>query len=300
MAEHFTKGGQDGWYHDPGYWGGFFHSYHQLQLRETDTPRQIHIFLPRDYEVSQARYPVLYMNDGNTAFFPGGAYHKTWDVATLLTRLYLSNAIRRVIVVAVCPINRDYEYTHAPVWDQAWGGLPDYATYLATSLKGFIDSHYRTLGDPHHTVILGSSHGGLAAFYTAVKYPHCFGNVAAMSPSLWVGVDSAVEMSLPNFSGPYFGQLQSSVLMFEAEETLRQHRIKIYLDWGLVREGGQHNAFIEERATARGRDLRDLLIQDYGYRDQDNLFVVEDPLGEHQEESWAGRLDGVLRIFFGT
>ena len=53
-----------------------------------------------------------------------------------------------------------------------------------------------------------------------------------------------------------------------AYQTLQNphQRLKIYLDWGLVREGGFHNAFIEERATARGREMRELLVQDFGYQ----------------------------------
>ena len=302
MAEQFTKGGQEGWFHDRGHWGGFFHTYDNFQVAGfLDKPRKVHIFLPRDYEVNQEAYPVIYMNDGDTAFFPGGAYQKTWDMAKILTRLYLGNQIRKAIVVAVCPIDRDYEYTHAPVWGHNWGGLDDYAAYLAFSVKGFIDAHYRTLPEAENTMVLGSSHGGLAAFYTATQYPDKFRCIAALSPSFWVGLDSAIELSLFNFSGPFFGSLQSSALLYAASQTLADpnKRLKIYLDWGLVREGGFHNAFIEERATVRGREMRELLVRDFGYRENENLFVVEDFLGEHGEESWSGRMENVLKIFLG-
>jgi pimeloyl-ACP methyl ester carboxylesterase len=187
------------------------------------------------------------------------------------------------------------------VWGEDWGGLDSYAAYLAFSLKGFIDANYRTQSEPEKTMILGSSHGGLAAFYTATQYPEHFRCVAALSPSFWVGIDSLVEMSLFKFSGPFFGTLKSSALIYAAEKTLQDpdKRLKIYLDWGLVRDGGFHNAFIEERATARGREMRDLLIGEYGYRENENLFIVEDPLGEHDEESWSSRMENVLKIFFG-
>jgi pimeloyl-ACP methyl ester carboxylesterase len=301
MAEIFTKGGQEGWFHDRGHWGGYFHSYDRFQVGgEWDAPRQVHIFLPRDYEVSQECYPVIYTNDGDTAFFPGGGYQKTWDMASILTRLYLGNQIRKVIVVAVCPVNRDYEYTHAPVKDCDWGGLDNYATYLAQSVKGFIDANYRTIPDAEASLVLGASHGGLAAFYTATQHPDCFRCVAAFSPSFWVGVDSMTDSYLFDLSGHFFGNLESSALLFAAAETLNNpdKRLKIYLDWGLVREGGFHNSFIEERATARGREMRDILVNKFGYRENENLFVVEDPNGEHTEESWAARMENVLKIFF--
>jgi pimeloyl-ACP methyl ester carboxylesterase len=302
MAEAFNKGGQDGWYHDPGFWGGFFHTYDRFQVgKPSDPSRTLHVFLPRDYEISPTSYPVLYLNDGHTVFFPGGAYNKTWNLARILSRLYLRQQIGKLIVVALCPVDRDFEYTHAPVWGHDWGGLEDYALYVSQAVKGFIDAQYRTLADAEHTVIGGASHGGLAAFYTAVKHPDRFAGVIAMSPSFWVGLDSGVEFSMPNYTGPFFGDLKTSALLFEAEQTLRQHRLKkIYLDWGLMREGGEHNSQIEERATVRGREMHDLLVREFGYRDNVNLFVVEDPIGQHVEESWAGRMEEyVLKIFFG-
>jgi pimeloyl-ACP methyl ester carboxylesterase len=302
MAEQFIKDGQEGWFHDRGHWGGFFHTYKNFQVGgEWDKPRKVHIFLPRDYEVSQESYPVMYMNDGDTAFFPGGAYSKTWNLAAILSRLYLGNQIRKVLVVAVCPLNRDYEYTHAPVQGRDWGGLPDYSAYLAQSVKGFIDANYRTIPDGEKTLIVGASQGGLAAFYTATQYPDQFRCVAAFSPSFWVGIDSVMDSTLFDFSGSFFGSLENSALLFAASETLKNpyKRLKIYLDWGLVREGGFHNSFIEERATARGREMRYILVKDFGYRENEDLFVVEDPLGEHTEESWSSRMENVLKIFFG-
>jgi hypothetical protein len=300
MAEKFTKGGQEGWFHDPGYWGGFFHTYNELQLPHSKA-RQVHIFIPRDYEVSQEAYPVLYMNDGDTAFFEGGAYHKSWQMAQLLTRLYLSNQIRKIMVVAVCPLNRDYEYTHGPVLNKDWGGLDDYARYLAHDLKPFIDHHYRTLSQGEYNVILGASHGGLAAFYTATKYPDQFRNLAALSPSFWVGLDSVMDAPLLNIANSFFGSLNGSALIFNARNTLLnpQQRLKIYLDWGLIRTGGEHNSFMEERATTRGREMRDLLIHQFGYKQGQDLFIVEDPTGEHREESWASRCENILKLFFG-
>jgi predicted alpha/beta superfamily hydrolase len=292
MAQQFNLGGQNAWFYDLGHWGGYFHSYDNLQIG--GKPRQVQVFLPRDYEVSHKSYPVVYLNDGNTAFFPGGAYHKTWNFAEIITKLYLGNQIRKVIVVAVAPVNRDYEYTHAPVAGKDWGGLYDYSGYLANNLKGFIDNHYKTIRDPEQNLILGSSHGGLAAFYTGAKYPDKFGCVAALSPSFWVGLDT---METDLLAKP----LAESVLWLIVQNSLSKsdRRSKIYLDWGLIREGGWHNEFIEERATVRGREMRDLLIQDLGYRLNYDLFVVEDNLGQHHEESWAARSLNILPLFFG-
>lgn len=295
MAQQFTKGGQKAWFYDLGHPAGFFHTYDTFQVAgPQDTPRKVHVFLPRNYETSPDRYPVIYMNDGDTAFFPGGAVNKSWNMAQTLSELYQANQMRSVIVVAVCPLNRDREYTHAPVWDRPCCGLEGYANYLAKAVKGFVDSHYRTLAEANQTLILGSSHGGLAAFYSAVRYPDRFRLAACLSSSFWVGLDSQL------LGMPFLRSLRSSKLLEVAQPTLQNagQRPKIYLDWGLVRTGGFHNEFIEARATVRGRELRDLL-QEFGYRLNETLCVVEDLKGDHTEEAWARRVPQVLRWFYG-
>lgn len=301
MAVAFTKGGQAAWFYDLGYSSGFFHTYDSLQSEGSqDAPRKVHVFLPRDYETSQERYPVIYMNDGDTAFFPGGAVHKSWHMAEILSDLYRANQIRPVIVVAICPLMRDREYTHAQVWDRPSGGLKQYAAYVATTIKGFVDAHYRTLPDAQNTMILGSSHGGLAAFYIATHYPDRFRLVGALSPSFWVGLDSALSGTSGWPRLPFLHPLRSSQLVESARSTLQNpdQRLKLYMDWGLIREGGFHNAFIEDRATVRGREMRDLLINEFGYRLNEDLLVVEDPQGDHTEESWSRRMPQVLKLFF--
>ncbi|MBD2101399.1 alpha/beta hydrolase [Leptolyngbya sp. FACHB-261] len=293
MAQ-FTKGGQLGWFHDEKHSGGFFHTYDALQVRAEDKPRKVHIFLPRDYETSQEHYPVVYMNDGDTAFFPDGAVGKSWDMANVLSNLYQNNQIRKLIVVAVHPLNRDREYTHAPVWQRECCGVDGYSSYLVNAVKPFVDANYRTLREAQNTMTLGSSHGGLAAFCLGMWHPNQFGLVGALSPSFWVGLDS-----MPGLS--FMSSLRSSKLLNLARPTLQspEKRLKIYLDWGLIRTGGEHNSFIEERATARGREMRDLLQKDFGYRLNDDLYVVEDPAGDHTEESWQRRIPNVIKIFFG-
>lgn len=293
MAEEFYKGEQQAWFHDHGHWGGFFHTYDQLQLSGFgdyfDQPRKVHIFLPRDYEVSGDRLPVVYCNDGNNIFFPDSIYGKCWQVAELLSRMYLRNQLQKIIVVAPCPHDRNYEYSHIP---EQGGGLADYSRYLAQGLKPFIDAHYRT--KPDQTLILGSSHGGLAAFYTATQFPCQFPQVAALSPSFWLGLEpnlsdtsslkNAFKISLPN-----------SALLFAATQTLDNPvlRPKIYLDWGLLPDALRY----EERARLRGQEMKALLTQDFGYQENVDLFTIEDPLGQHDETSWGRRLEIVLKLF---
>ena len=294
MSE-FYKGDQRAWFHDEGHPAGFFHTYEALDVG--GEPRKVQVFVPREYEESGTHYSVVYTNDGDTTFFPGGAIGLSWHMAETLSELYTQNAIRKVIVVAVYPIDREKEYTHAPAsprWlkpQQSCCGVEDYANYLADHLKPFIDSCYRTLSQPQDTMIMGSSHGGLAAFYCACRRPEQFGNVAALSPSFWVGLDGGLGT---------FSALANAKLLKLTADTLADpaKRPRLWLDWGLLRNGGFHNWFIEGNTTKRGREMAKLLRDRFGYTDKE-LFVFEDPQGEHSEASWARRLPMALKPFYG-
>ena len=54
---------------------------------------------------------------------------------------------------------------------------------------------------------------------------------------------------------------------------------------------GVHFAITDEQ-------MQQLLRDDYGYALGQDLFAMEDPDGDHSEESWSRRLPFVLQIFF--
>ena len=296
MADVFEKGGQNAWFHDHGHWGGFFHTYEAFSLtgfgEHFEKPRKIHVFVPRDYEVSSDHYPVIYCNDGDEIFFNDGEFGQSWQVAERLSQLYLRGELQKIIVVAICPGDRPYEYSHLP---EQGGGLEDYSRFLAKGLKPFIDDNYRTQRDS--TLVLGAADGGLAAFYTACKHPRQFPQVAALSPAFWQGLDQPSNAT-SDLDRAFKLPLQHSALMFDLSSNLENQDLhpKIYLDWGL-----QHNPAneYESRARIRGQEMRQLLLQSYGYREYENLFVVEDYLGSHSIASWGDRLPHILQLFFG-
>jgi predicted alpha/beta superfamily hydrolase len=284
--------GQTAWIHDDQKTAGYFHTYDALVPKAGAEAHKVHVFLPRGYGTGCKRYPVVYMNDGDTSFWPGGAANKSWSVAEVLAAAYTQRSVREVIVVAIVPVNRNREYTHA-AWlpgETCCGGAT-YVSYLADTLVPFIDSGYRTKKGRADTFVLGSSHGGLAAFYAAARRPEVFGGAIAMSSSFWAGLDN------PIIGGP----LSNSALLTQVGPTLAAGaKPIIYLDWGLVRDGGTHNAFVEERATARSREMATLLEgPTYGYVRGRNLFTVEDPKGEHDELSWSRRLGNALARVIG-
>jgi Putative esterase len=303
-ARSFVLDGQLGWNHDDGIPGGFFHTFDALKVGgENDTPRKVHVFLPKDYESAVDRYPVVYFNDGQSAFFNGGANNRSLNVPRIVSDLYTSQRLRKIIVVAVTPLNRSFEYSHAPALGQTCCGIVEYANYLADRVKPFIDRNYRTLPQRMNSLVAGSSRGGLAAFLVSVLRPLSFGNALVQSGSFWVGLDE------PG-AEPYSKNVINSDLIARSKETLLNPLLRpdVYLDWGLNHQNGFANTFIEARASVRGRELSDLLRSDFGYTDavsskvfeSGNLKEVVDPLGTHDEDAWSKRLGDALTFFFGT
>ena len=88
MAAHehnFALDRQTGHFHDEsinGIVGGHFHTYDNFCVSSQHPSRKIHVFIPIDYLTNseQKRYPVIYMNDGQTSFWKGGLANKSWNV----------------------------------------------------------------------------------------------------------------------------------------------------------------------------------------------------------------------------
>ena len=155
--------------------------------------REVIVYLPPSYETSKSRrYSVFYVHDGQnlfdgaTSFIPG----QEWRLDETAERLIAGGKIEPLIVVGVYNTKeRIDEYTPAPDAKYKMGGKADlYGRMLVEELKPFIDSQYRTKHDAKHTGLMGSSLGGLASLYLALKYPKVFGCAGVVSPSVWFAI----------------------------------------------------------------------------------------------------------------
>ena len=163
----------------------------QIPALPTEKPRRLYVYLPKDYEKTDERYPVLYMFDGHNVFYDSHAtYGKSWGM-----KAYLEKTKLPLILVAVeCNPEgwrRLFEYSpwdfHGarPIGDVKGLGKVT-MDWFTTGLKPEIDRTYRTLADREHTMIAGSSMGGLMSLYAITAYNHVFSRAAVISPSLWV------------------------------------------------------------------------------------------------------------------
>ena len=163
----------------------------QIPALPTAAPRRLYVSLPRDYAASDRRYPVLYMFDGHNVFYDSHAtYGKSWGM-----KEYLAKAKLPLIVVAVeCNPEGNRRLNEYAPWDFSFEDLGHMEglgrvtmDWITGPLKQRIDRDYRTLPDRDHTLIAGSSMGGLMTLYALTAYNKVFSRGAALSPSFWPG-----------------------------------------------------------------------------------------------------------------
>lgn len=164
-----------------------------------DKTRRAYIYLPDYYDADPGRrFPVMYMFDGHNVFFDADAtYGKSWGMNS-----FMSWTRKPLIIVAV-ECNHDgngrleeyspIHFSNATVGDICGKG-PIYMDWLIHTLKPSIDSTFRTLPDREHTILCGSSMGGLMALYGAAAFNDVFQRAACLSPSLWIAPGKIVEL----------------------------------------------------------------------------------------------------------
>lgn len=148
--------------------------------------RRISVLLPWDYETSDRRYPVLYLQDGQN-LFEDGAPFGTWGVDKQLAAL-AQRGKGDFIVVAIDHGGKDRIQEYSPYDLPKWGeGLGrEYASFLTETLKPYIDDKFRTAPERACTGIGGSSMGGLISIYAGIMFPEVYSKFMVFSPSLWV------------------------------------------------------------------------------------------------------------------
>jgi predicted alpha/beta superfamily hydrolase len=219
---------------------------------------RIRAYIPPGHDENPyLRFPVVYMHDGTNLFFPGESFAgTTWNVQGTVEKLDSMNVIDPVIVVAIEPRDRMKEYTT--------GGNEDYGRYIAESLKPCADERGHTKTGPEHTIVMGSSLGGLVSLYLAWTRPDVFGGAACLSSTF--AYDDA---------------------LFRRIGKEPKKPIRIYLDSGSPNDNFE--------ATLA---MRNLLLRK-GYRWGRDLVHFVHPGAKHNEAAWAMRLHLPLTYFFG-
>ncbi len=252
----------------------------QVWSPQLENRRSILVYLPPAYGAGEQRYPVLYMHDGQNLFDKASSYAGEWGVDETLEMLSAEGLAAIVVGIANMGNLRLAEYT--PFEDMvAGGGQGDlYLDFIVDNVKPLIDADFRTLPEPVHTGIAGSSLGGLISLYALFRRPEVFGLCAALSPAL-AGADNQI-----------FGYIEKADPVGG----------KIYLDVG-TREAGQAGAAGDaavDWSQAYLDSVRAMyrLLLSKGYHTGADLLYVEDEGGLHHESAWARRLPDALRFLF--
>jgi len=157
---------------------------------------------------------------------------------------------------------------------------PEFADFLAKELLPWVHSRYNVTSDPGLTVVAGSSLGGIAATYAALRHPELFGNVLSQSGSFWWAPDHLVESDVD--AATEGGWL--------AKEFIKSPKlpIRFYMDAGVfeIDASGRGFGILEP-----SRHMRDVLLAK-GYE-----VHYQQVVGGHDYLSWRGTLaDGLLAL----
>lgn len=238
------------------------------------TSRDVLVYLPPGYDLSNDRYPVLYLQDGQNLFDPATAFGgNDWGVDIAADDLISQGLIQPLIIAGVynTGVRRVSEYTPTRDPRSRKGGKGDrYAQMMARELKPLLDQQYRTRRGPADTAVGGSSLGALVSLEAALLYPRVFGKAAVMSPSVWWDQRAILGW----------------VRRFRAA-----NRPRLWVDMGTC-EGNSPEAIVND-----ARLLRDTLVE-CGWREGQDLEYREYEGACHNEGAWAARLPDVLRWLF--
>ncbi len=166
--------------------------------------RKITIYAPDDYQTSNKRYPVMYINDGQNAFFDEESYMGiSWGFYD-----YVKETNLDIIMVAI-PCNnrlnkREDEYGPWSIGKEilqleygddsidVGGEGEKYMRFIIEQLKPYIDEHFPTIKDDN--AMVGSSMGGIITSYAGIKYADIFKKTASLSTAYWFYVDEFCKL----------------------------------------------------------------------------------------------------------
>jgi predicted alpha/beta superfamily hydrolase len=225
------------------------------------TDRRVTVWLPEGYKQNTAKYPVLYVHDGQNQFDSTKTFnHQEWKLDEVISSLSKQGKISAPIVVAI-----DNTAARTKEYGSVTMESP-YADFIIKQLKPWVDSTYRTLQDRQHTTTMGSSMGGLIALNLAWYHDDIFSKAACLSPAFKID--------------------QFDILSEIKKYTGAKKDISLYIDDGSEGLESKLKPGIDETVN---------YLKSKGY----NLTYQIANGAEHNEAAWSKRIDKPLVLFFG-
>ncbi|MGB0523303.1 MAG: alpha/beta hydrolase [Flammeovirgaceae bacterium] len=229
--------------------------------------RRISVLLPHNYDETDFRYPVLYLQDGQNTHDDYGPFGN-WAVNKRMAKLF-PEGFGNIIIVAIdhaeeYRIKEFTPYDH-PKFGEGEGD--DYVKFVTKKLKPEIDERYRTLPDRENTAIGGSSLGGLISLYAGLTRPMIYSKMLIFSPALWIA--------------PPIYKLAKT---FQPEQ---ETRVYLYT-------GGNESEFLVPNMKRMKHDLKG---EHGGKKNLDVRLSIREG-GTHSEHFWGEEFPAALKWLF--
>ncbi|MBK7861090.1 MAG: alpha/beta hydrolase [Archangiaceae bacterium] len=247
-----------------------------LEIDAAGQPLRIDVLLPVGYdEHPEERYSVVYAVDGQSLWSHSQDAFGNWSLDSTLTSLAQVGATEDVILVGIhTAVGRLDLLSPVPDTTYGGGGGEQFLSRIVDHLKPFVEKRYRTKNGPENTGVMGSSMGGLFAFYAAWSRPDVFGKAACLSSSFFWGNRWLVRMV--NETPP------------------PSPRPLLYLDSGATPNEG------EQKSRDNYHHTRSMLraLTALGFEAGKDLHRLVFPGHEHNAASWASRIALPLQLLF--
>lgn len=248
----------------------------------TGYQKSIEIWTPAGYDPKDTskKYSVIYLLDGQNQFDDSDAYDGGWGSDEVITAL-MKNGGEGIILVGIDnSTNRDNELTPdigdvIPAYNSGGfknGSGEEFAAFVAKTVVPYIESNYNVYTDAAHSAIVGSSSGGIEAFYIGMEYMNEFGRIGAISPA-FVLYEKSTWLE-------YFKK-------FDFTDSSKLPRIYFY-------NGGGDSLEQELLPDAEGMMS---WLADLGYDESKMTFVYDEKNG-HNEAAWRAYMPEIVTWLF--
>ena len=252
------------------------------------TPRHVDVWCPPENGAySVTRYPVIYMHDGQNLFDPALSFIGVdWGMDEAMMHLIQETGRPGAIIVGIWnsplrlreympqkPLNASGGQRILNRFVEQTGGAPlsdGYLQFLVEELKPFIDACYPTLSDSAHTLVMGSSMGGLISLYALIEYPDVFGGAGCLSTHWPIGEEVLVDA------------------LGAALPSAGRHRL--YFDFGTETLDANYEPW---------QQRMDEWLRTAGYREGQDWSTRKFEGAEHSERAWRERVPIPLAFLLG-
>ena len=240
----------------------------EFEIPQLNTTRKVWALLPHDYDNTDERYPVMYLQDAQNLFHENSLFGN-WEIDKKLA-VMAEYQIGKIIIIAIehADDDRIKEYSVGKTI-LGNGQGKKYIRFLTETLKPYVDENFRTKTDRKNTGIGGSSMGGLISIFSGLRNPEVFGKLMIFSPSLWVVPQLKIDVDIEN-----------------TDDT------KIYLYAG----GEESDNMLEHVKKFKER----LIVSEF-VKNKMKINLSINKLGEHNETYWSDEFPKAIEwLFFST